>query len=191
MLGMTARRTVPLASLAASIAITVVVLSACGGGASDPTTATDVVAEPALVVSPVPGLPATVDELPEIDVAGYDALLGELRGTPVVVNFWASWCGPCQAEAPRFAAAAAEYGDRVQFLGVDILDDRTSAAGFIAEHGLPYPNVFDPGGAIRTDLGSIGQPVTAFYDADGNLIAKVDGEISEKDLAANLEAITA
>jgi cytochrome c biogenesis protein CcmG/thiol:disulfide interchange protein DsbE len=190
MAGMTARRIVPLASLAASIAITLVVLSACGGGASDPTTATDV-EEPALVLSPVPGLPSTVDELPEIDVAGYDTLLGELRGTPVVVNFWASWCGPCQAEAPRFAAAAAEYGDRVQFLGVDILDDRTSAAGFIAEHGLPYPNVFDPGGAIRTDLGSIGQPVTAFYDADGNLIAKVDGEISEKDLATNLEAITA
>jgi cytochrome c biogenesis protein CcmG/thiol:disulfide interchange protein DsbE len=191
MLGMTARRTLPQASLAASIALIVVVLSACGGGASDPTTATDEVQAPALVVSPVPGLPTTVDELPEMDVAGYDALLGELRGTPVVVNFWASWCQPCQAEAPRFTAAAATFGDRVQFLGVDILDDRDSARGFISEHGLPYPNVFDPGGAIRTDLGSIGQPVTAFYDADGNLVAKVDGEISEQDLAANLKAITA
>ena len=107
------------------------------------------------------------------------------------MNFWASWCGPCQAEAPRLAEAADTFGDRVQFLGVDILDDRDAARGFIAEHGIPYPNVFDPGGAIRTDLGSIGQPVTAFYDADGNLVAKVDGEISEKDLAANLEAITA
>ncbi|MGZ5129202.1 MAG: TlpA family protein disulfide reductase [Actinomycetota bacterium] len=188
---MTALRTGSLVALVV-VALVVVALAACGGGRTpDPSTAADAGTSPALVVSPVPSLPTTVDELPEIDVAGYDALLGELRGTPVVVNFWASWCGPCQAEAPRFAAAAAEYGDRVQFLGVDILDDRTSAAGFIAEHGLPYPNVFDPGGAIRTDLGSIGQPVTAFYDADGNLIAKVDGEISEKDLAANLEAITA
>jgi thiol-disulfide isomerase/thioredoxin len=184
---MTARRT-PLASLAAPIALLVVVLSACGGGASYPS-ATDVVPTPAVLVSPVPGLPTTVDELPEMDVAGYDALIGELHGTPVVVNVWASWCGPCQAEAPRFTAAAAAYGDRVQFLGVDILDDRDSARGFIAEHGLPYPNVFDPGGLIRTDLGSIGQPVTAFYDAEGNLVAKVDGEISEQDLAANLEAI--
>jgi len=186
MVAMTARRTLSL------VALVVVALAACGGGGSteaSPTTGAG--ASPALVLSPVPSLPTSVDELPEMDVAGYEALLGELRGTPVVVNFWASWCGPCQAEAPRFTAAAAEYGDRVQFLGVDILDDRTSAAGFIDEHGLPYPNVFDPGGAIRTDLGSIGQPVSAFYDADGNLVAKVDGEISEKDLAANLEAITA
>lgn len=185
MAGMTARRTRPLALLV------VLGLAACGGASPDPSTATDIVASPALMVSPVPSLPITVDELPVMDVAGYEALLGELRGTPVVVNFWASWCRPCQAEAPRLTAAAAEYGDRVQFLGVDLLDDRGSARTFIEEHGLPYPNVFDPGGAIRTDLGSIGQPVTAFYDADGNLIAKVDGEISEQDLAANLEAITA
>ena len=144
-----------------------------------------------MVVTPVPSLPSTVDELPEIDVAGYDALLAELRGTPVVVNFWASWCGPCEAEAPRLTAAADEFGDRVQFIGVDILDDRGSAQAFIAAHGLPYPNVFDPSGAIRTDLGSIGQPVTVFYNADGSVAAKVDGEISAKDLTANLEAIAA
>jgi len=184
MLGMTARRTFPLVVLGL-----VVVLAACAGGAAgDPQVAGTT---PAVVVSPVPSLPTTVDELPEMDVAGYDALLGELHGTPVVVNFWASWCQPCQAEAPRFTAAAATYGDRVQFLGVDILDDRDSARGFITDHGLPYPNVFDPVGSIRTDLGSIGQPVTAFYGADGNLVAKVDGEISEQDLAANLKAITA
>ena len=180
---MTARRAFPLAALLG------VALVACAGGSTgDPQVAGTT---PAVVVSPVPSLPTTVDELPEMDVAGYHALLGELNGTPVVVNFWASWCQPCRAEAPRFTTAAATFGDRVQFVGVDILDDRDSARGFIADHGLTYPNVFDPVGSIRTDLGSIGQPVTAFYDADGTLVAKVDGEISEKDLAANLEAITA
>ncbi len=182
MAGMTSRRTRSFATLI------VVALAACGSGSSADPSAT---ASPALIVRPVAGLPGTVDELPEMDVAGYDALLERLHGTPVVVNVWATWCGPCQTEAPRLTAAAAEYGDRVQFLGVDILDDRDSARGFISDHGLPYPNVFDPGGAIRTSLGSIGQPVTAFYDADGTLVAKIDGEISEEDLAANLEAITA
>lgn len=180
MAGMTARRTFFLAALA-----TVVALAGCGS--PDP----PATGRPALVVTPTASLPTTVDELPQMDVAGYDALLAELRGTPVIVNFWASWCRPCEAEAPRLKAAAAEYGHRIQFVGVDILDDRGDAAAFIADHGLPYPNVFDPGGAIRTDLGSIGQPVTAFYDADGNLVDKVDGEISEKDLTANLEAIAA
>ena len=185
MTGMPALRTLAVAALAA-----VVTLAACGG--DEPADPQDGVQQaPAMVVTPVPSLPTTVDELPEMDVAGYDALLGELRGTPVVVNVWASWCGPCEAEAPRLRAAAATYGNRVQFVGVDILDDRGSASAFIAEHDLPYPNVFDPEGVIRTSLGSIGQPVTVFYDADGNLVAKVDGEISEKDLTANLEAIAA
>ncbi|MEO8476308.1 MAG: TlpA disulfide reductase family protein [Actinomycetota bacterium] len=180
---MTLRRTLAVAVLAA-----VVSLAACGGG--EPTDPLDgVQIQPAMVVTPVPSLPATVSELPEMDVAGYEALLTELRGTPVVVNFWASWCGPCEAEAPRFEAAAARYGDRVQFLGVDILDDRGSAAAFLDRYGLQYPNVFDPTGSTRTALGSIGQPVTVFYDAQGNLVAKVDGEISEPDLTANLEAI--
>jgi cytochrome c biogenesis protein CcmG/thiol:disulfide interchange protein DsbE len=183
--GMTPRRAFPVV---VSITLALVV-AACGGAPTESAGVTD--AGPAMIVSPVSSLPTTVDELPPIDVAGYEALLADLRGTPVVVNFWASWCGPCRAEAPRLGAAAARYGDRVQFLGVDILDDRDGARGFIAEHGLPYPNVFDPDGAIRTDLGSIGQPVTAFYDADGNLVAKVDGEISETDLTANLDAITA
>ncbi len=183
MTGMTPRRTLAVAALAA-----VVSLAACGGGEpADPDTGVQM--QPAIVVTPVPSLPDSVSELPLMDVAGYEALLAELRGTPVVVNFWASWCGPCEAEAPRFAAAAATYGDRVQFLGVDILDDRGSAADFLDRHELPYPNVFDPTGAIRTDLGSIGQPVTVFYDAQGNLVAKVDGEISEQDLTANLRAI--
>jgi thiol-disulfide isomerase/thioredoxin len=179
---MTARRTASLAVLVAVAAI----MPACTGG---PASEADVSPIPALVATPAPSLPDSVNELPEMDVAGYDALLAQLRGTPVVVNFWATWCPPCQAEAPRLVAAANEFGTRVQFLGVDILDDRASAAAFLADHGIPYPNVFDPPAAIRDSVGSFGQPVTVFYAADGSVSATVDGEISARDLSAHLDDI--
>ena len=126
-----------------------------------------------------PLLPTHVAELPTFDVQTYQELLTQMRGTPVVVNVWAAWCGPCQAEAPLLHAASRTYGDRVQFLGVDILDSRDGARGFIDDHGLTYPSVFDPSGAIRDSLGMIGQPVTVFYDADGD-VAKARGRASSR-----------
>ena len=136
-------------------------------------------------------LPTDPYELPEFDLASYEALLSELEGTPVLVNVWASWCGPCEEEAPHLAAAHAEYGDRVQFLGVDILDERESARRFMREYGWTYPSVYDLPGAIRDGLGLLGQPVTLFYDASGELVATWTGALSEDVLRENLELITA
>jgi cytochrome c biogenesis protein CcmG, thiol:disulfide interchange protein DsbE len=65
-------------------------------------------------------LPTTVSALPSFDFDMFERLLYELRGTPVVVNIWASWCGPCRTETPILVDAAEQYGARVQFLGVDI-----------------------------------------------------------------------
>ena len=65
------------------------------------------------------------------------------------------------------ARAARTYGDRIQFLGVDILDDRSGASGFIQKYGEPYPSLFDPSGSIRDDQGLVGQPATVFYEAGG------------------------
>ena len=125
-----------------------------------------------------PLLPTQVATLPTFDVQQYQQLLTQLRGTPVVVNVWASWCGPCEAEAPLLRDAAARYGHRVQFLGVDILDSLDGARSFIADHAIPYPSVFDPQGAIRDSLGMIGQPVTVFYDANGTLVSKWPGQLT-------------
>lgn len=152
---------------------------------------TNVSPSPALVVADgVPGLPETVAELPNADAEAFRSLMGELQGTPVVVNLWASWCDPCKAEMPRLAEAAAEHPG-VQFLGVDTLDSREGAESFITEFSVPFPSLFDPDGAIQTELGSFGLPVTVFFDADGNQVEKVDRELSQSALDDNLAAIEA
>lgn len=136
-------------------------------------------------------LPSDPEALPAFDLATYRSLLEELRGRPVVVNFWASWCGPCREEAPHLAAAHTEYGERVQFLGVDILDSRASARGFMREAGWTYPSVFDATGAIRDGLGLIGQPVTLFYDASGEVVDTWVGALGEQELLERLDRIAA
>jgi len=136
-----------------------------------------------------PLLPGDPEALPAFDLASYDALLSELRGTPVLVNVWASWCGPCEQEAPHLAAANEEYGDRVQFLGVDILDERDAARRFMHEYGWTYPSVYDLNGAIRDGLGLLGQPVTLFYDASGELVTTWTGALTEQALDENLRLI--
>jgi thiol-disulfide isomerase/thioredoxin len=134
-------------------------------------------------------LPSDPQALPEFTLADYERAIAGLRGTPVLVNVWASWCGPCRDEAPLLAAAHESYGDRVRFLGVDILDQRASARAFMREFGWTYPSVFDPTGAIRDGLGLLGQPVTLFYDASGELVATWSGPLTQEALDANLEAI--
>jgi thiol-disulfide isomerase/thioredoxin len=166
------------------MALALVALAACSRGGAPLTTGS-----PAVNATVAPSLPTTVSALPNMDPAGYDQLLSQLKGTPVVVNVWASWCVPCEAEAPLLKAAA-QANPGVQFVGVDILDSRGGATKFIQTHSIPYPSVFDPTGAIRNHLGSFGQPVTVFYSAQGEVAAKVDGQIGAQTLAADIAKIT-
>jgi cytochrome c biogenesis protein CcmG/thiol:disulfide interchange protein DsbE len=136
-------------------------------------------------------LPATAEALPSFDLAAYHAVLAELRGRPVLVNIWASWCGPCRDEAPHLRAGHEGYGDRVQFLGVDILDAREDARAFMREVGWTYPSVFDVTGAIRDGLGLVGQPVTLFYDAAGELVDTWIGPLTRQALRTRLESLVA
>jgi thiol-disulfide isomerase/thioredoxin len=129
--------------------------------------------------SPASLLPKNRLDLPDFDLARFQALLAELRGTPVVVNIWGSWCPPCRVEAPGLTRIAREFEGDVQFVGVDILDDREGARQFILEFDWPYPSVFDEEGEIRDKLGYIGQPVTIVYDRDGNVTFEWVGAVTE------------
>jgi thiol-disulfide isomerase/thioredoxin len=125
-----------------------------------------------------PLLPESRVALPEYDLAQFKALIEELHGTPVVVNFWGSWCPPCRVEAPELADAAREYRGKVQFLGVDILDNRQTARDFILAADWQYPSIFDPKAEIRDGLGYVGQPITLIYDRDGTLAFEWNGVIT-------------
>ena len=134
-------------------------------------------------------LPSSPTALPEFDPARFRQLLAQLRGKPVVVNVWASWCGPCVVEAPGLARVAREYEGRVQFLGVDVLDQRGAAQAFVRRFGWTYPSVFDPTGAVRNDLGFVGQPVTLVIDSSGKRDFTWSGAVNESELRRELDKI--
>jgi thiol-disulfide isomerase/thioredoxin len=134
-------------------------------------------------------LPKNVLELPSFDFETYERLLYQLRGTPVVVNIWASWCGPCNTEAPALADAAMRYGDEVQFLGVDIQDQRGPATTFSTEYQIPYPSVFNESGEIHDAMGFVGVPDTLFYGADGSIVATWSGPLTSDALRTNINRL--
>jgi len=126
----------------------------------------------ALAGSPAPlaALHREANDLLPGGLDAYEARLAALDGYPAVVNVWASWCGPCRFELPLFQQAAARYGKRVAFLGVDSKDAGDAAKTFLAEEPVPYPSYTDPGSDIADDLGAgRGLPDTAFYDRTGEL----------------------
>ncbi len=181
---------VPLRRTLVLLAILGLVAVSCGGGSSD-SPVSDRVPLPASNATKAQLLPTDAMALPDFDVSKYERLLIQLRGTPVLVNVWASWCGPCKAEAPYLATAAKTYGDRVQFLGIDILDSRDSARGFMAEFDWTYPSLFDATGAIRDGLGYIGQPVTLFYDSNGSLVSDWIGTLTPEVLTKRIGPLLA
>ncbi len=182
------RRSAPLLAGLFGLAL---LAAACAGGSSATSGSSPAPSSPAVNATAAADLPTDAYALPSFDYERFQVLLGELEGTPVVVNIWASWCGPCRTEAPHLAAAAAEHGDRVQFLGVDILDSRTSARAFMREFGWTYPSLFDETGEIRDRLGFIGQPVTIFYDASGKLLATWQGPLTPARLTRYIEQLLA
>lgn len=100
----------------------------------------------------------------------FKARLAALRGSPIVVNQWASWCPSCRYEFPFFQRLAERYRGRVAFLGVDSQDSRDAARKFLREFPAPFPHYFDPDVKIaRLFRGGRAWPVTAFYDSTGKL----------------------
>ena len=110
------------------------------------------------------------NELLDGGAPAFRARLADLRGVPVVVNQWASWCGPCRFEFPFFQHLAKRYDGRVAFLGVDSQDARSDARAFLKKLPVPYPHYYDENTSIaRTFGGGRAWPTTAFFTAGGKL----------------------
>jgi cytochrome c biogenesis protein CcmG/thiol:disulfide interchange protein DsbE len=112
--------------------------------------------------------------------------VAELRGRPVAVNFWASWCIPCRDEAPLLNASARAHAGDVVFLGVDVQDLRSDALAFLREFDTPYPSVRDRRNDAYDDYGLTGVPETYYIDARGRIVAHSPGAVSRSSLEAGI-----
>jgi thiol-disulfide isomerase/thioredoxin len=135
-------------------------------------------------------LPISPTALPTFSYENFQDVLADLHGKVVVVNFWATWCGPCIAEAPVLARVSRAFAGRVQFIGVDLADQTTQARAFIRKYGWPYPSVADPKREIQRGFGLLGQPYTLVYDAQGRKVQDYTGpSFSESSLRTELTKV--
>jgi cytochrome c biogenesis protein CcmG, thiol:disulfide interchange protein DsbE len=185
---MTVESRVLTITAALALALAALGLGACGG---DDSAAERPDYDAALRGAP-PKLAALHDQAGELLDGGakaFEARLRELRGFPVVVNKWASWCGPCRVEFPYFQSQAAKRGSEIAFLGVNSNDGEETAADFLAELPVPYPSYLDPKLEVAAVFDAPTEfPATAFYDSDGELVYVRRGTYgSEDELAADIE----
>ena len=187
-----------LAAIALVATLAALVIAGCGSSNSgNPDSQLTAEQEKA----PIPGAPpqlaqirAQAGQLLDGCTDAFDARLAQLRGTPVVVNKWASWCGPCRLEFPWFQSQAEKRGGQIAFLGVNANDSDGSAKTFLSELPLPYPSYLDPDLHIAQDLGGPPQafPTTTYYDRSGNLVFTHPGVYQdESDLAADVNKYAA
>ena len=154
--------------------------------------------------SPVPEQPETeqqedqpAETVPAPDFTVYDkegnaVSLSDFFGKPIVLNFWASWCGPCTGEMPEFQAAFEEQGEEVQFLMINVTGGREtvqSASKFIEKEGYTFPVFYDTDLEASTLYGASALPTTFFIDQDGNAIAYAMGALSAEKLQIGIDAV--
>ena len=146
-----------------------------------------------LTMTPTHSPTAIGNPAPDFAVADLDGnpiRLADLRGRPVVVNFWASWCGPCVEEFPLLREAAADHAaDGLVVIGI-VWDDRSEAArDFMARNGATWAAAMDPGQQVSRAYGTLGPPETYFIDRDGIIRGRQIGQISAASLDEKLAAI--
>ena len=128
-----------------------------------------------------------VEPLEPIDADGIAQILSASQ-RPVLLNVWASWCGPCRSEAPLLRNAHAEHGTSIEFIGIDVRDSQSGAQAFIAEFGLDgFTHYFDSGGVVPASLRGFGVPLTFFFSPGGELIYLHSGVIDERTLALQID----
>jgi cytochrome c biogenesis protein CcmG, thiol:disulfide interchange protein DsbE len=148
-------------------------LAGCGSDAGPPSAAPRPAETRASLAGSPPALRALHEQSNRLLAGGpaaFRARLRELRGHPVVVNKWASWCGPCRSEFPFFQRLSARLGSRVAFLGVDSNDSDADARRFLRRYPVSYPSYSDPDQKVAQVFNAtVAFPTTAFYDARGRL----------------------
>lgn len=122
---------------------------------------------------------------------GRELALSELRGKPVVMNFWASWCVSCRAGAPILAATARRHQGYLHFLGVNVLDDPDDARRFHQQFSLPFPSVVDEEGSVLRAYRIVGLPTTVFITRSGRIFRVHPGPYVGPEAARDLEETVA
>ena len=174
----------------AAFAVVVLALPACGSGSGGDYGGRAPDYKKALAGAPKV-LAELYDQADQRLPGGADAFqrrLADLRGHPVVVNKWASWCGPCRFEFPFFQKQVTKRGKSIAFFAVDGEDSKDGAHSFLAKYPVPYPSFFDPHSDIaRLFHGDRNFPTTAFYDRRGGIVyVKQGGYASEDALARDI-----
>jgi cytochrome c biogenesis protein CcmG/thiol:disulfide interchange protein DsbE len=143
---------------------------------------------PAEIRSPLIGKPAPTFALRQVGTTN-TIDISQFRGKPLVVNFWATWCGPCWEEHPVLVANARMLQNDVQFLGVVFQDQEDKILGFLEQRGSSYPTVVDEAGKTAIAYGVGGVPETYFIDANGVIVAKYNGPMNGDIIREHLQKV--
>lgn len=135
---------------------------------------------------------ATAPPLVGTTLAGSRVDLAALRGHPVVLDFWASWCGPCRKQQPELNQLSRRYASRgVIFVGVDLRDDAASGRAYISDFQVPYSSLDDPSGDLSGRFDVPAPPVTLVIDQTGRIVLRRLGGIAAADVAPLLDRLLA